>query len=170
MREAPTHPATGRRIAVKIPHYLNAINVSESCSPCLSGTSAWYWLPIIRAVPGGRAGIPFIWITLAFLGVRTLGMSANRIINAGEDAKNPRTSSRHIPTGLLKPIEVGGMAAVGAVIFFAAAWQLNTLALILSPVAAAYVVIYSFAKYYTWLCSLMLGFALAIAPSGAWIV
>ena len=39
----------------------------------------------------------------------------------------------------------------------------------LSPVAAIYVVAYSFAKYYTWLCSLMLGFALSIAPTGAWI-
>ena len=96
-------------------------------------------------------------------------MSANRIINAKEDAQNPRTSGRHIPAGILKPLEVGGMAAGGAAIFFVAAWQLNPLALMLSPVAAAYVVLYSFAKYYTWLCSLMLGFALSIAPTGAWI-
>ena len=61
------------------------------------------------------------------------------------------------------------MATVGAVIFFVAAWQLNPLALMLAPVAAVYVVVYSFAKYYTWLCSLMLGLALSIAPSGAWI-
>ena len=61
------------------------------------------------------------------------------------------------------------MATVGAAIFFVSAWQLNPLALMLAPVAAAYVVLYSFAKYYTWLCSLMLGLALSIAPSGAWI-
>ena len=96
-------------------------------------------------------------------------MSANRIINAKEDARNPRTAGRHIPAGILKPLEVGGMAACGAAIFFVAAWQLNPLALMLSPVAAGYVVLYSFAKYYTWLCSLMLGFALSIAPTGAWI-
>ena len=169
MRESTTHPVTGRGIAGKIPHYLNAINVSESLFAMPFG----YIGMVLASHYSGGSGWPgwlsFIWITLAFLGVRTLGMSANRIINAREDAKNPRTSSRHIPTGLLKPVEVGAMATVGAVIFFAAAWQLNTLALILSPVAAVYVVIYSFAKYYTWLCSLMLGFALAIAPSGAWI-
>ncbi len=169
MQTAPTRSGPFRVITAKVPHYLNAINVSESLfampfgyigmtlASHYSGGSGW---------PGWHA---FIWITLAFLGVRTLGMSANRIINAREDARNPRTAGRHIPAGVLKPLEVGGMATVGATLFFAAAWQLNPLALLLAPVAAAYVVLYSFAKYYTWLCSLMLGLALSIAPSGAWI-
>lgn len=169
MQTAPTRSGPFRVITAKVPHYLNAINVSESLfampfgyigmtlASHYSGGSGW---------PGWHA---FIWITLAFLGVRTLGMSANRIINAREDARNPRTAGRHIPAGVLKPLEVGGMATVGATLFFVAAWQLNPLALLLAPVAAAYVVLYSFAKYYTWLCSLMLGLALSIAPSGAWI-
>ena len=169
MQTVPTRSGPFRVITAKVPHYLNAINVSESLfampfgyigmtlASHYSGGSGW---------PGWHA---FIWITLAFLGVRTLGMSANRIINAREDARNPRTAGRHIPAGVLKPLEVGGMATVGATLFFVAAWQLNPLALLLAPVAAAYVVLYSFAKYYTWLCSLMLGLALSIAPSGAWI-
>ena len=170
MQNVPAHPGGPlRSIVSKAPHYLNAINVSESLfampfgyigmalASHYSGTGGW---------PGWQA---FVWITLAFLGVRTLGMSANRIINAKEDARNPRTAGRHIPAGILKPLEVGGMALGGAAIFFIAAWQLNPLALMLSPVASAYVVLYSFAKYYTWLCSLMLGFALSIAPTGAWI-
>lgn len=169
MQNAPAHPGPFRTVTGKVPHYLNAINVSESLfampfgyigmalASHYSGGSGW---------PGWHA---FVWITLAFLGVRTLGMSANRIINAKEDARNPRTAGRHLPAGILKPLEVGAMATAGAAIFFVAAWQLNPLALMLSPVAAIYVVAYSFAKYYTWLCSLMLGVALSIAPSGAWI-
>ena len=169
MQNTPAHPEPARTFAGKLPHYLSAINLSESLFAMPFG----YIGMVLASHHSGGSGWPgwetFVWITLAFLGVRTLGMSANRIINASEDSRNPRTSARHIPAGLLKPLEVSGMATVGAAIFFVAAWQLNTLALVLAPVAAAYVVVYSFAKYYTWLCSLMLGMALAIAPSGAWI-
>ena len=169
MQNATANLGPVRAIVGKLSHYFNAINVSESLFAMPFG-----YIGMVLASHYSD-GVPwpgwpiFIWITLAFLGVRTLGMSANRIINAREDSRNPRTAARHIPSGLLKPLEVAGMATIGAAIFFTAAWQLNTLALILAPVAAAYVILYSFAKYYTWLCSLMLGLALAIAPSAAWI-
>ncbi len=169
MQNAPAHSGPLRTIAVKVPHYLNAINISESLFAMPFGYIGMVLASYHFQGTGWPGWHAFIWITLAFLGVRTLGMSANRIINAKEDARNPRTAGRHIPAGILKPLEVGGMALGGAVIFFVAAWQLNPLALMLSPVAAIYVVAYSFAKYYTWLCSLMLGFALSIAPTGAWI-
>ena len=169
MQNSPVHSDPSRSITAKVPHYLNAINISESLFAMPFG----YIGMVLASYYSGGSGWPgwhaFVWITLAFVGVRTLGMSANRIINAKEDAQNPRTAGRHIPAGILKPLEVGGMALGGAAIFFVAAWQLNPLALMLAPVAAAYVVLYSFAKYYTWLCSLMLGFALSIAPTGAWI-
>ena len=170
MRNATANPGGPfRAVAGKAPHYLNAINISESLFAMPFG----YIGMVLASYYSGGNGWPgwhiFVWITLAFLGVRTLGMSANRIINAKEDARNPRTAGRHIPAGILKPLEVGGMAAAGTVLFLVAAWQLNLLALMLAPVAAVYVVLYSLAKYYTWLCSLMLGLALSIAPSGAWI-
>ena len=116
--------------------------------------------------PGWSA---FIWINVAMFGARTLGMAANRLVHAGEDAANPRTRDRHLPAGLLKSWEVAVMAAAGLLILFAGASQLNVLALLLSPVAAAYVVFYSYAKYFTWLCNFCLGWALAIAPTAAWI-
>ena len=169
MENVPAHPGSLRAIASKTPHYLNAINVSESLFAMPFGYIGMALASYHFLGTGWPGWHTFVWITLAFLGVRTLGMSANRIINAKEDARNPRTAGRHIPAGILKPLEVVGMALGGAAIFFLAAWQLNPLALMLSPVAAAYVVLYSFAKYYTWLCSLMLGFALSIAPTGAWI-
>jgi 4-hydroxybenzoate polyprenyltransferase len=111
----------------------------------------------------------FIWITVALTGVRTLGMAANRFFHRKEDVHNPRTANRHLPTGKLKPFEVFGLMLVGTGVFFYAAAQLNGLALALAPVAAAYVVLYSFAKYYTWACHFFLGWALAISPSAAWI-
>ena len=119
-----------------------------------------------QAWPGWSA---FIWITVAMFGARTLGMSANRLAHAKEDSANPRTADRHLPRGLLKSWEVAAMAVAGLLILFLGAAQLNPLALLLSPLAAAYVVFYSYAKYFTWLCSFCLGWALAIAPTAAWI-
>jgi len=119
-----------------------------------------------RGWPGWHA---FIWINVAMFGARTLAMSGNRVINAREDALNPRTANRHLPQGLLRPADIIGMMVASALIFLVAAYQLNTLALMLAPLAGAYVVLYSYAKYITWACNFMLGWALAIAPAGAWI-
>ena len=112
---------------------------------------------------------PFLWINVAMFGARTLGMSANRLIHAKEDAANPRTQDRHLPTGSLDGWEIAAMAGVGLLTLFIAASQLNALALLLAPVGAAYVVFYSYAKYFTWMCNFCLGWALAIAPTAAWI-
>ena len=111
----------------------------------------------------------FIWITVAMVGARTLAMSSNRLIHWKEDAANPRTAGRHLPRGLLRPWEMGALMLVSVGVFFFAASQLNTLALILAPVAAVLVVVYSYAKYYTWTTHFILGWADAIAPAGAWI-
>ena len=96
-------------------------------------------------------------------------MAANRLIDRRIDARNPRTASRHLPTGALASADVAALAAVAAVVFFVSAGMLNGLALALSPVAAAYLVAYPYTKRFTWAANLLLGWALAIAPAGAWI-
>ena len=111
----------------------------------------------------------FIWITVAMVAARTLAMSSNRLIHHKEDAANPRTAGRHLPKGLLKPWEMGLLMAFSVGLFFFAASQLNTLVLALAPVAAVYVILYSYAKYYTWASHSVLGWADAIAPAGGWI-
>ena len=154
---------------VKLPHYLGVVRIWES----LYALPFCYIGMILASVDGGGSGWPgwstFIWITVALTGVRTLGMSANRFFHRREDAANPRTRSRHLPSGLVRPAEVVGLAVVGTGVFFYAASQLNSLTLILAPVAAIYVVFYSFTKYITWACHFFLGLALAISPSAAWI-
>ena len=151
-------------IATRVPRYLSTIRVWESLYAlpfCLMG--------MVLAADGWPGWSIFIWITVALTGVRTLGMAANRFLHRIEDVHNPRTANRHLPTGKLKPFEVFGLMIVGTGVFFYAAAQLNGLALALAPVAAGYVVLYSFAKYYTWACHFFLGWALAISPSAAWI-
>lgn len=151
-------------VATRIPRYLSTIRVWESLYAL-----PFCFMGMFLAADGWPSWSVFIWITVALTGVRTLGMAANRFLHRKEDVHNPRTANRHLPTGKLKPFEVVGLMLVGTGVFFYAAAQLNGLALALAPVAAAYVVVYSFAKYYTWACHFFLGWALAISPSAAWI-
>jgi 4-hydroxybenzoate polyprenyltransferase len=151
-------------IATRVPRYLTTIRVWGSLYAL-----PFCFMGMILAADGWPGWSVFIWITVALTGVRTLGMAANRFLHRKEDVHNPRTADRHLPTGKLKPFEVFGLMVVGTGVFFFAASQLNGLALALAPVAAAYVVLYSFAKYYTWACHFFLGWALAISPSAAWI-
>lgn len=111
----------------------------------------------------------FSWITIAMISARTFGMAMNRIIDNEIDSKNPRTSERHIPKGLLSIKEVLVPTIISALIFFFAAFQLNLVALVLSPIALLYLSIYPYTKRFTWTANLLLGWALAIAPSAAWI-
>ena len=76
---------------------------------------------------------------------------------------------RHPPAGLLRVADMTVLSLVSLGIFLFAAAMLNSLALILAPIAAVYLIIYPFTKRFTWLASLFLGWALAIAPFGAWI-
>ncbi len=111
----------------------------------------------------------FIWITVAMVSARTLGMSANRLIDRHIDARNPRTAERHLPAGLLRASDMAVLAVASGAVLMVAASQLNTLALVLAPIAAAYLVLYPYTKRFTWASNLALGWALAIAPTGAWI-
>ena len=124
---------------------------------------------MVLAADGGPSWSQFVWVTVAMVSARTLGMSANRIIDRHIDSRNPRTSGRHLASGRLRTPEMVALSAIAAVVFFVAAAMLNTLALALAPVAAAYLVTYPFAKRYVWAASFLLGWALAIAPSAAWI-
>jgi len=118
-------------------------------------------------------GIPtpwqIVWITVAMVGARSTAMAFNRIADKDYDARNPRTKMRAIPTGALSVTFVWGFTLIAAAIFFVAAAMLNRLTLALSPIALASIVLYSYTKRWTLLAHLILGWCLAIAPTGAWI-
>lgn len=117
----------------------------------------------------GLQALTVVWIVLAMIGARSAAMAFNRLADAKYDSENPRTATRHIPAGLLSAAQVWGFLAVSIAIFEVASWQLNPLCLLLSPVALAVVLGYSYTKRFTSLCHLFLGFAIGIAPIGAWI-
>jgi 4-hydroxybenzoate polyprenyltransferase len=119
---------------------------------------------------GGLPTLPqIIWITLAMVGARSTAMAFNRIVDRDYDAKNPRTSERAIPAGLLSVKFVWLFTIASALLFFLAAAMLNSLTLLLSPIALASLLFYSYTKRFTSLSHIVLGWCLCIAPTGAWI-
>ena len=114
-------------------------------------------------------GAKLAWIVVAMVGARSAAMAFNRIVDAGIDARNPRTKMRHLPAGLLSRGFAWAFVAASAAVFLFAASQLNRLCLELAPLALAIVLFYSFTKRFTAFSHLVLGFSLGIAPAAAWI-
>lgn len=118
-------------------------------------------------------GIPpwriMLLIVICMVSARTAAMAFNRLVDAEIDRINPRTATRAIPAGLLSRGFVAVFTLVSSAIFLVAAALLNRLTLLLAPVALAIVLAYSYMKRVTRWSHLVLGLALGIAPSAAWI-
>ena len=110
-----------------------------------------------------------LWITAAMFGARSAAMTFNRIIDRRYDAENPRTANRELPSGKLSVNFAWAFFLASVALFLLAAYSLNWLTFVLSPVAMASVLGYSYAKRFTSLAHLILGWSLAISPTAAWI-
>jgi len=118
-------------------------------------------------------GIPSLyqifWITVAMVGGRTGAMGMNRIVDRKFDALNPRTRNREIPAGVIKAWEAFIFTAIAFAFLLLAAYKLNPLCFKMSPLFLLVLFSYSYTKRFTWLCHIVLGVSLALAPLGAWI-
>ncbi|HZR32218.1 MAG TPA: UbiA-like polyprenyltransferase [Terriglobales bacterium] len=121
------------------------------------------------AARGWPAGRQLGWIVVAMVAARSAAMAFNRLADANLDSINPRTQTRALPAGTLSRGFVSGFVLLSCTVFVVAASQLNRLALLLSPVALAVLLLYSYTKRFTRWSHLVLGFALGIAPAAAWI-
>ena len=160
MNAASMPASAGRKLAL----FVDAIKFHESIFAL-----PFAYTGMILAADGLPALDKFVWISVAMVGARTVGMAANRIIDRYIDARNPRNASRHLPTGKLSVRDMTLLTLVALVVFVFAADMLNPLALALSPVAIAYLIFYPYTKRFTWASNLLLGWALAIAPTAAWV-
>ena len=118
-------------------------------------------------------GVPtlheLLWIVVAMVSARSAAMAFNRLADASLDAANPRTQARALPAGELTPNFVRNFVGLSSVVFVIAAFELNRLAFLLSPVALAIILLYSYTKRWTRWSHLVLGLSLGIAPAAAWI-
>jgi 4-hydroxybenzoate polyprenyltransferase len=118
---------------------------------------------------GAEIWMKLLWIVVAMVGARSAAMAFNRLVDSDIDGRNPRTSMRHLPAGLLSRGFGWGFVAAASLIFVLAAGQLNQLCLRLAPLALGVVFFYSFTKRFTAFSHLVLGFSLGMAPAAAWI-
>ncbi len=110
-----------------------------------------------------------VWIILAMVGARSAAMGFNRIADAVMDAKNPRTAAREIPSGILKKKDAAFFVLISSLIFIFSAAMLGKLCFFLSFPVLFFLFFYSYTKRFTKFCHLYLGFAISLAPLGAWI-
>lgn len=137
----------------------------------------------IFALPFALAGVLFaahalgafppariwLWVVVAMVGARSAAMTWNRIADLSQDAVNPRTRDRALPTGALSLRAAWVFTLLSAALFVLACSQLNRTALLLSPIALGIIAFYSVTKRFTWASHFFLGLALAVAPVGGWV-
>lgn len=109
------------------------------------------------------------WITVAMVGARSAAMALNRLIDAGIDARNPRTAARELPAGRLGRREVWLFTVASVALLIVAAFQLSEPCRYLWPIPLAAFVVYPYTKRFTWLCHYALGLTLGLAPAAAWL-
>jgi 4-hydroxybenzoate polyprenyltransferase len=124
---------------------------------------------VLLASHGAPAARTVIWILVAMVTARSCAMAFNRWADADLDAANPRTSSRAIPAGQLSREFVLGFCILMGIAFAIAAAELNRLTLYMAPVVLIVLLGYSYMKRVTRWSHLVLGLALGLAPSAAWI-
>lgn len=145
-------------------HYASLVRFSHSIF-ALPFALQGAWLAS-RGIPPLRS---LAWILLAAVAARTAAMGFNRLIDRDIDAKNPRTSRRELPAGILSRGSVSALVLASSALFIAVAFRLNPLCGKISPFVLLLLLGYSWTKRFTWLCHAVLGAALGLAPLGAWL-
>ena len=120
----------------------------------------------VQEIPSGH---DLVWITLAMVGARSLAMGINRIVDAEIDARNPRTATRELPSGLLSRAQVAVFCVLAFAVYLLACFQLDPIVRWLWPIPLAGFVIYPYLKRFTWLSHFWLGVVDGLAPVGAWV-
>ena len=108
-------------------------------------------------------------IILCMIFARSAAMAFNRYIDIEFDKKNPRTTKREIPAGIISMRAASIFVIISSLAFIAVTYFINPICLYLSPVALAVVLGYSFTKRFTALCHVVLGIGLSLAPIGAYL-
>lgn len=108
-------------------------------------------------------------VVLCMVFARSAAMAFNRFIDTDVDKENPRTVIREIPSGIISKSSALVFVVINSLLFIAATYFINDICFYLSPVALLVILGYSYTKRFTFLCHLILGLGLSLAPIGAWL-
>jgi len=149
--------------------YLEMIKIEHSISALPFAMIGMMWGSLSLRQGPWPGWEKLFWIVIAMVSMRSAAMAFNRIADREIDAANPRTKMRALPAGLLRLRQASLFFAASVAIFLVAAAMLNTLALILAPVALLVALGYSLTKRFTPLSHFVLGLSLGIAPAAAFL-
>ena len=111
-----------------------------------------------------------LFVLLCMIFARSAAMAFNRYIDRDLDTANPRTAKiREIPNGTIKEGSALRFVIINCMLFMGAAYLLNSLCFLLSPIALLVILGYSYTKRFTALCHLILGLGLSLSPIGAYL-
>jgi 4-hydroxybenzoate polyprenyltransferase len=134
------------------------------------GFTLGYWHIIHNQIPLEYSlGYKFLLILLCMITARNAAMGFNRYIDRKYDEKNPRTAIREIPSGSITPKNALVFVIINCALFITATYFINKLCFYLSPIALLVILGYSLTKRFTFLCHLILGMGLGLAPIGAFL-
>lgn len=152
---------------LKISHYLSLVKFSHTVF-ALPFAIIGFFLGIeaLGTLPDWSI---FLKIVLCMVFARSAAMGFNRYIDRKFDEKNERTAIREIPSGMISPANALAFVIIMSLAFISTTALINPLCFALSPVALAVVLGYSYTKRFTWLCHIVLGLGLALAPIGAYL-
>ena len=113
--------------------------------------------------------LKFILVLVCMVTARSTAMAFNRYLDRHFDKLNPRTAIREIPAGIIKAEKALVFIGINMAIFITATYFINSICFYLSPVALFVILFYSYTKRFTYLCHLVLGIGLSLAPIGAYL-
>lgn len=116
-----------------------------------------------------QVGLKFILVLVCMVTARSTAMAFNRYLDRHFDKLNPRTAIREIPAGIIKAEKALVFIGINMAIFIIATYFINAICFYLSPVALFVILFYSYTKRFTYLCHLVLGIGLSLAPIGAYL-
>jgi len=123
----------------------------------------------VEGLANNQIYLKFLLVILCMVFARSAAMAFNRYLDRKFDAKNPRTAIREIPSGKISAHQALLFTGITSLLFIVACYFINKICFYLSPVALAVVLGYSYTKRFTWLCHLVLGLGLSLAPIGAYL-
>jgi 4-hydroxybenzoate polyprenyltransferase len=152
---------------ISIRHYLSLVKFSHTVF-ALPFAIIGYFLGV-EASGTNPDWTLFVKVVLCMVFARSAAMGFNRYIDRRFDEMNARTAIREIPAGIISPSAALAFVVVMSIAFLATTWFINPLCFYLSPIALSVILGYSITKRFTWLCHVVLGVGLSLAPIGAYL-